>query len=256
MMRSIIFSVAMVLTTPIFAAPLNQPNSSFADNPSSYMMGFKNPSVQTSVGGKAFCISGTVQVTASANNFHINAPEPANQTVVTEILVEFVQVNSTLGEKLLGKKPTLNPINGTYEIYSQLCFPNGSINATTIQFLTHGAGFDRSYWDVAPGYSYVDYAAEQGYTTFLYDRLGSGLSDKPDPIQVVQAPLQVSIAHELIQLLRTGGIAGHTFEHVVGIGHSEGSFITNGVTALHPDDLDAVVLTGFSTDTTGVRDPR
>ena len=61
-----------------------------------------------------------------------------------------------------------------------------------------GGGFDRSYWNVAPGYSYVGCAAEQGYATFLYDRLGWGLSDHPDPLEIVQLELQVTIAHELI----------------------------------------------------------
>ncbi|KAF1992802.1 hypothetical protein P154DRAFT_504419 [Amniculicola lignicola CBS 123094] len=215
------------------------------------MTGFKNPSIQSSAGGKALCISGTIEVTASANNIHINTAGPVNQSAVTNILIELAQVNSTLDKHYLGETPTLNPITGTYGIYSQICFPNGRINATTLHFLIHGAGCDRSYWDIAPGYSYVDYAAEQGYTTFLFDRLGTGRSDKPDPVQAVQIPLGVAIGHELIQLLRSGRLAGHAFEHVVGIGHSAGSFTTNGITTLHPADLDAAVLTGFSPDTSG-----
>jgi len=114
-----------------------------------------------------------------------------------------------------------------------------------------GGGFDRSYWNVAPGYSYVGCAAEQGYATFLYDRLGWGLSDHPDPLEIVQLELQVTIAHELIQLLRAGGISNHTFENVVGVGHSIGSVRISGITAQYPKDLDAAVLTGFSTDETG-----
>ena len=161
------------------------------------MKGFKNPSVQLSVGGQATCISGIVEVTASANNVHINMPEPANQTVITELLVETFQLNSTLGKQLITGK---NLIHGTYGIYSQLCFPNNTINTATLQLLIHGVGFDRSYWNVTPNYSYVDYAAKRGYMTFSYDRLGNGLSDHPDPLQTVQADLQVAIAHELIQL--------------------------------------------------------
>lgn len=41
----------------------------------------------------------------------------------------------------------------------------------------------RSYWDFAVNgtdeYSYVSAAAAAGYTTFRYDRLGTGLSEKP-----------------------------------------------------------------------------
>ncbi|KAF2494844.1 hypothetical protein BU16DRAFT_562474 [Lophium mytilinum] len=146
---------------------------------------------------------------------------------ITELFVEAFQINSTLAEHVVGSQ---NHVSGTYDIYSQLCFPNGTINATTIQFLIHGAGFDRSYWNVAPGYSYVDYAAEKGYTTSLYDRLGVGLSDHPDPIQTVQVVGIRAPAHPA---------SAHRYQ-------------TNGVTTLHPDDFDAAVLTGFSPDMSGV----
>jgi hypothetical protein len=160
-----------------------------------------------------------MDVTASATNLQIKYAEPANQTALTELILESFQINSTLDAQLLGGQTT---INGTYGIYSQLCFPasTGTISATIIQFLIHGSGFDRTYWNVAPGYSYVDYAAEQGYTTFFYDRLSIGLSDRPDAIQVIQIEWQVAIAHELVQLLRSGGIASQKFEKVVGVGHS------------------------------------
>ena len=71
--------------------------------------------------------------------------------------------------------------------------------------------------------SYVDAAADAGYATFSYDRLGVGASDHPDPIEVVQASLEVEVAHALIQALRDGVIGGNTFYKVVGIGHSLGS---------------------------------
>lgn len=249
-MPSLIFSTAVLLATRILAAPVTSPN--FANIPAGYVSGFKNPSIQSSAGSKAICISGIVDVTASATNLQIKYAEPANQTALTELILESFQVNSTLDAQLLGSQTT---ISGTYGIYSQLCFPasTGTISATTIQFLIHGSGFDRTYWNVAPGYSYVDYAAEQGYTTFFYDRLGIGLSDHPDAIQVVQIESQVAIAHELIQLLRSGGIASQKFEKVVGVGHSFGSFQTNHLTAQHPKDLDAAVLTGFSTENTGMQ---
>lgn len=192
-----------------------------------------------------------MDITASAQNLQINSQEPTNQTAVTELIVETFQINSTIAQQLVRGQ---NLVSGTYGIYSQLCFPSatGTINATTIQFLIYGAGLDRSYWNVAPGYSYVDYAAEQGYTTFLYDCLGTGLSDHPDAIEIVQVGLQVAIAHELVQLLRAGSISDHTFKHVVGVGHSLGSFQTNVLTTQHPDDLDAAVLTGFLTDNSGM----
>ncbi len=101
-------------------------------------------------------------------------------------------------------------------------------------------------------YSYVDTAAENGYTTFSYDRLGTGMSEHPDPIQVVQSQLEVSIVHSLTQSLRAGDFSSIKFDHVVGVGHSFGSVLSLGQTVQFPKDLDAVVLTGFSTSTTAV----
>ena len=214
-------------------------------------MGFKNPSIQSSVGGKAICISGMMDIAASANNVKINLEPPTNRSMATELIRETLQINSTLAKEVVVGQQN---ISGTYGIYSQLCFPmsTGVIDSTTIQFLVHGSGFDRSYWNPVPGYSYVDTAAEQGYTTFLYDRLGTGISDHPDAIQVVQASLQIAIAHELIQLLRTGGIANHSFERIIGVGHSFGSIQLTGITSKFPKDVDAVVLTGFSAEPDGM----
>lgn len=98
------------------------------------------------------------------------------------------------------------------------------------------------------GYSYVDVAAEHGYASFFYDRLGVGSSDKPDPIQVIQAPLEVEIARTLATSLRKGTFSGQKFGKVVGVGHSFGSIITQAITQLYPEILDAAVLTGFSSD--------
>jgi hypothetical protein len=150
------------------------------------MKGFRNLRIVTSVGGHATCITGILDVNVSATNQRLNVEMPVNSSVVTELIVEIFQSNSTFAENY-GGPPT--EVSGTYGIYTQLCFPNGKIDTTTIQLLIHGIGCDRSYWILALDYSYVDYVAEQGYTTFFFDRLGTGLSDHPDPIQVVQLPL-------------------------------------------------------------------
>lgn len=99
---------------------------------------------------------------------------------------------------------------------------------------------------------YVDAAASIGSTTFLYDRLGVGLSDHPDPIQVVQAGFELAILHELTQMLRDGTFASTKFSKVTGVGHSFGSLLSIGQTSFSPADLDGVVLTGVSINTTGL----
>jgi hypothetical protein len=123
------------------------------------MKGFKPPRIDTSAGGKALCISGTVDVRASANNVHIKMQEPANQAEITGFLLENVETDSTLVKRVVSSPNNVTKIFG---IYSQICFPNGNgkSNATTIQFLTCGAEADRNYWSKAPKYSYVDYTAE------------------------------------------------------------------------------------------------
>lgn len=149
-MHSVIFSTAMALATCAFATPVartNTQSTSFAENLTGYMKGFKNPRIDSSVGGKAICVSGTIDVTASAVNILINFEGFANSSEVTEFVVEALQANTTLAKRLIGGQ---NKVNGTYGIYSQLCFPNGTINSTNVQFLTHGLGADRNYWNNAP----------------------------------------------------------------------------------------------------------
>ena len=139
-------------------------------------------------------------------------------------------------------------LQGTYIIDTTLCFPANLTNAEkvqTVQILTHGIGLDKSYWDIVPGYSYVDAAVAAGYATAAYNRLGVGRSDHPDPIQVVQSPLDVEIQHVLVQALRAGKLASKAFKHAIGVGHSYGSIVQLAQNAKYPGDVDAAVLTGF-----------
>ncbi|KAK9316491.1 catalytic protein [Lipomyces starkeyi] len=215
--------------------------------------GFKDPVLSLSAGGNAICITGTVAANVSTStNEKLHFREPSSQFAVTETFVEFLPVNSSLQTRVYGGDAF---VSGTFNINAKLCYPVGwsaKTSSNTIQFLIHGIGFDKSYWDFAKQYSYIDAATAAGYPTFSYDRLGTGASDHPDPIQVVQSSLQVEIAHALIQSLRAGRFAGQKFDHVVGVGHSFGSIQSIGITATFPKDLDAVVLTGFSINTNGL----
>jgi pimeloyl-ACP methyl ester carboxylesterase len=103
----------------------------------------------------------------------------------------------------------------------------------------------------APSNSYIDSAAQAGQVTFSYDRLGVGESSHPDPIQIVQGPAHVSVAHALVGLLRNGELSATKFSNVFGVGHSYGSAVTTTVAGTYPSDFDALVLTGFSDNTNG-----
>jgi pimeloyl-ACP methyl ester carboxylesterase len=211
--------------------------------------GFLYATVQPSRGGGAICVSGIVPVTAQAQNVMFNFDIPTNQSQVTDTFLELITQGSPFSSSIMSGKTT---VSGSYNISSTLCMPaNGSI-PQRVQLLTHGIGFDRYYWDFAQGYSYVDYAINNGYATFSYDRLGVGESSTPDAIKVVQGPLEVSIANSLGTLLRSSKFASTNFTTVIGVGHSFGSAITQGVTAMHPSTFDAAILTGFSTNQTAV----
>ena len=200
----------------------------------------------TTVSGKSKCLVHNLKVSVETNNFKILLDSPANQSVVTETLVELLQDNSVLFAKVNGGQRI---IKDTYTIYGKLCFPFGASPPEaiqTVQLLTHGDTLDSTYWDIAPGYSYVDAAVAAGYATFSYDRIGVGRSQHPDPLQVVQAPLQVEIAHALVTSVRNSQFGPYSFKRVIGVGHSAGSAITQGVTTKYPQDFDAVILTGTS----------
>lgn len=209
-------------------------------------LSFSGASFGTSAGGQAACVAGKITVTASANNTKLLLKSPASQAELTQTTVDMAQAGSNYMQRVVGGP---NPVSGTFQIYSKLCVPNNVSAAgkvQTLQFLSHGGTLDHRYWDFAPGYSYVDAAAAAGYATFLYDRLGTGLSDHPDPNQVVQAALQLEVAHVLLQGLRKVRLQGNGIEKVVGVGHSAGSALTLSVVGKYPHDFDGLIFTGIS----------
>lgn len=162
-------------------------------------------------------------------------------------------MDSTFGANAFAGGPST--IAGDYSIFVKLCLPSDPKKASevkTVQLLTHGATLDHTYWDIAPGYSYVDVASAAGYATLSYDQLGVGKSDHPDPIQAVQATSQVAVTHELVGLLRNAGLGGRHFDNIVGVGHSAGSSLTQGITTQYPRDFDAVILSGTSASAASV----
>ena len=199
-----------------------------------------------SAGGNTYCIAGNIKLTVTTQNLQLNYSESSSQLAVTELIVELLQVNSTFAQRVATGPRS---ITGTYNIYSSLCVPANATAARkvdTVQFLTHADTLSSRYWDIAPGYSYIDAVTAAGYAAFSYDRIGYGKSDHPDPIQVVQGPLHLEIAHALVQLLRQNQFSRNKFSKVVGVGHAAGSVITQAVTAKYPEDFDVVILTGLS----------
>lgn len=194
--------------------------------------GFKYPVPHSSRGGNAVCVSGTVHVPASTSqNVQFSYKIPQNQTQVTETFLDFITPGSNFASSI--NAGTRN-VSGTYALGATLCTPANNTKPKGVQLLTHGVGLDRYYWDFTADYSYVDRAVEAGYATFFYDRLGVGESEKPDALDVVQAPLEVEIANSLATMLRKGAFGGDAFEKIVGVGHSFGS-ISKSLAASRPD---------------------
>ncbi|KAH9837855.1 alpha beta-hydrolase [Rhodofomes roseus] len=189
----------------------------------------------------------------SSNVVFQNVDHNANQTYITSLFQTFLPSMSNF-TGMYESSQQQNVVNN-YSLSGTLCTPkNGTKNPSHVQYLIHGVGFDSSYWDFAASeeYSYVRAAADAGYTTFRYDRLGTGLSEKPsDAYNVVQSPTDLAIAIRFAQMLRSGDIGGQKFDKIVGVGHSYGSVQVQAITAHVPTALDAALLQGFSNNGTG-----
>ena len=128
--------------------------------------GFKEPQLSLSAGGNALCISGHLPLSAKANYSLV----PSNQLEFTDYLT-LLTTNTSLLSSL---STVIEARNVSQTLWGKLCFQaNSTKRIRTIIFLTHGATLDHNYWDLAPGYSYVDSATAAGYATFSYDRLAS-----------------------------------------------------------------------------------
>lgn len=150
-------------------------------------------------------------------------------------------------------------ITKSFTIVGEYCTPSKPGNkANTLHLLTHGLGFDRSYWDFyLPSnkfdtqYSYVHAATAAGYSTLSWNRLGIAPSTIANPYTEVQAPVELALLAQLTTLARSAhpSISGlHTAPTtIIHVGHSWGSFLTQALATSAPSLVDAVVLTGWST---------
>ena len=99
---------------------------------------------------------------------------------VGEFATRLAKFQSNYSVELLEGYQTLEK---TFNISAQYCEPDSG-SSDTIQLLTHGVGFDKTYWDLEYGsynYSYVNMALDAGYSTLAIDRLGIGNSSHGDP---------------------------------------------------------------------------
>ncbi|MCJ1379167.1 hypothetical protein MMC17_002267 [Xylographa soralifera] len=154
----------------------------------------------------------------------------------------------------LGESTT---INGTYQIAATFCSPKqASEKAKTVIVATHGIGPARNHWNSAfqpDDYNFVQFATNQGYSVFFYDRLGCGASDKISGFDA-QISTAIAVLQRLTGLVRDGQYTGAVGKprKVALLGFSFGSYTTHGAIALTPAMADAVVLTAIGFNSTGL----
>ncbi|KAL8909560.1 MAG: hypothetical protein Q9171_005006 [Xanthocarpia ochracea] len=196
------------------------------------------------------CLNITVPVSISARNGVFNIPTLQGNADATTFAQNLTSIGGNFTQEALLSYAT---VVGEYDISVKFCKPDAE-NGTnpTVQVLTHGLGFDKTYWDLPfndYNYSYIDMAVDvYGFCTLSIDRLGEGNSSKADPLSVLQVPAEMSALYELTMMLRSGTLpeVPQAFSKVVHVGHSFGSTLSYLLAIMHPTASDGLILTGFS----------
>ncbi|KAF5122283.1 hypothetical protein E5D57_012759 [Metarhizium anisopliae] len=147
------------------------------------------------------CQNITIPISISSRNGIFSLATPANDVDVTDFVLNNFRAGVNYTDDVLQGYKT---IQANYNLAATYCTPESG-HGKSLQVLTHGVGINRYYWDFSYNnynYSYVDRALAQGYSTLIYDRLGIGESSRGDPIQELQASLEVSALHQLTKMLR------------------------------------------------------
>lgn len=194
------------------------------------------------------CANLTVEVTVDARNAVFNLTAPTNNIEVTNFILDFTRPGHNLTEEVLTGYAT---IQDTYLVAATYCEPDAG-PSDLVQLLTHGVGYDRTYWDISihdHNYSYVAAATDEyNYSTFSWDRLGIAQSQHGDAVNEIQSALEIAALYNLTTQLRQGTIpgVGASFAKVLHVGHSFGSIQTYSLAVLHPEATDGLILTGFA----------
>lgn len=198
------------------------------------------------------CVNQTIPVSiASRNAVFGNIVNPQTNLQATNLsLVLAQQGHNATAEGLTGYRT----ISKTYHISTRFCTPDYPTEKNpAVQILTHGIGFDKTYWDLSYDnfrQSYINTAVANRYCTLSYDRLGIGKSSHGEPRDEIQAALEIAALRAMTLMLREGKFpkVPHAFSKIIHVGHSFGSGQSYALTAMYPTISDGIVLTGFSTN--------
>ncbi|KAK8861622.1 hypothetical protein IAR55_002445 [Kwoniella newhampshirensis] len=177
---------------------------------------------------------------------------PANQQVLVQSTVDQFTVGSTIMAQISNASKI--DVEGTYSLWFEYCEPKQGAPKGIFQ-THHGLVGNAGYWNVLldgrTDNSFAESAAAAGWATLSYDRLGVGRSAKPDGTNVVQISFEAAQSVAISQMLREGSLHDlGSFDTIVGVGHSYGSNLLTGVASTAPDAFDALVLTGFTANST------
>ncbi|KAL2759080.1 hypothetical protein ACRALDRAFT_2134257 [Sodiomyces alcalophilus JCM 7366] len=193
------------------------------------------------------CSQVSFQISATAQNtVWLSPPNPNDEASVLDFFYSGL-ANGT-GPAVVGTKP----VSGTFTLNGVYCRPWIENKFGALQVLVHGISYNKTMWSglgFGVQYDWHTFANAQGYHTLAIDRLGHGSNGQfPDPLEVVQGSLQVEIMHQLINVVRTERRSplGRTFNTVIYVSHSYGGWVGNGLVTRYPQDVDAMVLTGYS----------
>lgn len=205
-------------------------------------------SVLAAVASAKKCTELKIPITATGRNGVFDQAIPHNEIEITNYVLNQLQQGVNYTQQILKGYAT---VSQHFSIAATYCEPDSG-PSTALQILTHGIGFDRSYWDLPfhnYNYSYVNVAVDDyGFSTFAYDRPGIGESlPHADPLSVEQALLEVDALYQLTLLLQAGKVKGvPKFDIYTHGGHSFGAQHTYTLTAMYPTISDCITLQGFS----------
>ncbi|KAK0369553.1 ctr copper transporter family protein [Colletotrichum limetticola] len=127
----------------------------------------------------------------------------------------------------------------------------GSFNASTLPNAPVEGTFNISALYCEPT---VKVKGREGYATLAIDNLGNGHSSRPDPVQIVQTPLQLAVVYEILISIRAGSLSGiPKYDKVIMGTHSYGSIIGRVLATIFPTSgADAYILTATAAELTGL----
>lgn len=200
--------------------------------------------------GSFLCKNMTFKVQATAVNKVIPSPAAGTLSIQSGVNEFYAGLPALLAVS------TNQTRSGTFELAAVYCQPphqnhNYQSGKAPLQILLHGSTYTKEYWDRGSwGYGDLKYSwtkamNRNGYATLAVDKLGNGASSHPDPVFDVQLTLQMEVIHSLITQIKSGNTRIPTPSKLIFVAHSSGSILAADLAQTHPDDVDALVLTGY-----------